>query len=230
MHARAGEPSLRRWAAPATIAVLGIAIPAGAAAEHFLYVSPTVGAWRWDQDVYPHLELDEFGPLLGARVGYTATSAFAAELVGLTGTTGAAPVSGGSSSQESLRQTLFEISLLVNFQSLTGDRIYPFLDLGAGLAARGGGPDTAEKPGVDATRFAFHLGGGMILEVHPRWALRLNIRDTFFNEERVVGNVGDQVTVDSLEFSAGLTVRFPVGKPGPRNLQLRGIDAGSKQE
>jgi opacity protein-like surface antigen len=211
-------------------AVLGILLPAEASAEHFLYVSPTVGAWRWDQDVYPLLRLDEFGPVYGARVGYKATTAFSMELVGLSGTTDAASVAGGSAATEALRQTLIELSLVVNFQSLAGDRIYPFLDLGSGLAMRRGGPETPEEPRVDEDHFAFHLGGGLQMELDSRWALRVNVRDSFFSKDRSIGNGGDQVTVDSLELSVGLTMKFPVGKPGTNSLQLRGIDAGPKLE
>jgi hypothetical protein len=217
----------RAWATIAGIVLGGLGSAERAGAERMLYVSPTVGAWHWDHSGYPDFEVDAYGPVFGVRGGYAITQAFAAELVALTGTTGT-QVAGVSS--ESLRQSQIELSLVVNFQSLAIDRVYPFLDLGAGVAIRRGGPETSSATSVEDEQLAFHLGGGVALELDRRWALRLNVRDTFFTDDRLVGNVGDQLTVDTVELSLGVVIRFPVGNSGPRSLQSLGFDAGVKPE
>jgi hypothetical protein len=144
---------------------------------------------------------------------------FAAELVRLTGTSDAAPTPQVPPRRPAA--DLIELSLVVNFQSLAGGRIYRSIWAPGGSSGAG-----CRQPRVDDDRLAFHLGGGIQMELDSRWALRLNVRDTFFNEDKSLGNAVDQVTVDSLELSVGLTVKFPVGKPGSSSLQLRGIDAG----
>lgn len=191
------------------LAVLVILVPAGAApaaaqsGSHF-YVSPTLGWRHWDGQISPVIRLDDnHGLLYGGRVGYSPIEAFAGELVFLTGTNTARVTAGTTSVPATLRLTQTEFSFLVNFQSIASERIYPFLDLGVGLVIRGGNSH------FDDTRFAFHLGGGLKTTLAPRWALRVNARDTFFTDTQTIEGVKDsQVTVDSVELSLGVEYRF----------------------
>ena len=184
----------------------GSAFPETVRAAH-LYVSPTAGAWHWDDDAYPDLTFDQtWGFVVGGRVGYAFTQAFSGELIGLTGTNDAAGSSGPS---ESMRLTEIAVSLLVHFQSLTSTRIYPFLDLGVGLALRDGGPAD-----LDDQHTAFHLGGGIMWVLDDRFAIRANARDAFFTDKHTVGNLTEQLTVDSLEMSLGVEFRIPMKRGG----------------
>jgi Outer membrane protein beta-barrel domain len=181
------------------------------AAASYLYFSPTLGGWHWDQDAYPDLDFDHsWGAVYGGRGGYAFTQAFSGELVGLTGTNHAV-LAGTTGSSESLRLTQIELSLLVHFQSLTSTRVYPFLDLGIGTAIRRGGPGS-----LDDQHTAFHLGGGIMFVLDPRVALRTNLRDTFFTDKRQGGNLTEQLTVDSLELSLSVEFRIPTGQKGSR--------------
>ena len=193
------------------LACLPLARPA--AASH-LYVSPTAGVSHWDDDAYPDLEFDKgWAFLYGGRAGYAFTQAFSGEVVVLTGTNDAAfgtqvfpevPPS-------SMRVTELSISLLVHFQSLTSAKIYPFLDLGAGTIFRSGGPGS-----LDDNHTAFHLGGGIMFVLDPRFAIRTNLRDTFFTDKRSGGNLTEQLTVDALELSLGVEFRIPTRQKGSR--------------
>jgi hypothetical protein len=167
--------------------------------------------WHWDDDANPDLEFDQGWALVyGGRAGYAFTQAFSGELVGLTGTNDAVPT-GAATPKESLRLTDLALSLLVHFQSLTSNRIYPFLDLGVGISLRNGGPLSQ-----DDQHTSFHLGGGIMYVINPRFALRSNVRDTFFTDKREGGNLTEQFTVDSLELSLGVEFRIPIGQKGSR--------------
>ena len=202
-----------------TLAILGLTVivaclsfPRSAAASH-IYVSPTAGVWHWDDDAYPDIQFDKgWAFVYGARAGYAFTQAFSAELVVLTGTNEASfAIQLPPSPSESLRLTELDLSLLVHFQSLTSNKIYPFLDLGAGMAIRKGGPGS-----LDDQHTAFHLGGGIMYVLNSRFAIRTNVRDTFFTDKRGGGNLTEQFTVDSLELSLGVEFRIPTGQKGSR--------------
>lgn len=187
------------------------AFPEPVRAAH-IYLSPTVGAWRWDDDAYPDLTFDSsWGFVVGGRAGYAFTQAFSGELIALTGTNDAqsATFEGPSPPVDSMRQTEIALSLVVHFQSLTSTKIYPFLDLGVGLAFRDGGPAD-----LDDQHTAFHLGGGIMWVFDDRFALRANARDAFFTDKRTSGNLTEQLTVDSLEMSLGVEFRIPVKRSG----------------
>jgi hypothetical protein len=176
-----------------------------------LYFSPTGGAWHWDEDAY-QVDLDKAWTLVyGVRAGYAFTQAFSAELLGLTGTNNTVSTATTPEPSESLRLTELGVSLLVHFQSLTSTRIYPFLDLGVAMAIRRGGPEF-----LDDQHTAFHLGGGVMFVLNPRWALRTNVRDTFFTDKREAGNLTEQLTVDALELSLGVEFRIPTRQKGSR--------------
>lgn len=177
----------------------------------YVYFSPTGGAWHWDDDAYPDLQFENsWNFMYGGRAGYAFTQAFSAELVGLTGTNNAV-LTGGIGPSESLRVSEFAVSLLVHFQSLTSTRIYPFLDLGAGTVLRSGGPGS-----LDDNHTSFHLGGGIMFVLNPRFAIRTNVRDTFFTDKRGGGNLTEQFTVDALELSLGVEFRIPTRQKGSR--------------
>ena len=177
----------------------------------YLYFSPTVGAWHWDEEAY-QVNLDKSWALVyGARIGYAFTQAFSGELLGLTGTNKAVDTAASTEPSESLRLTELGVSLLVHFQSLTSTRIYPFLDLGVAMAIRRGGPES-----LDDQHTAFHLGGGVMFVLDPRWVLRANVRDTFFTDKRGAGNLTEQLTVDALELSLGVEFRIPTRQKGSR--------------
>jgi opacity protein-like surface antigen len=177
----------------------------------YLYFSPTGGAWHWDDDAFPATEFNQSWTFVyGARAGYAFTHAFSGELVGLTGTNDAV-LTGGVGPSESLRLTELALSLLVHFQSLTSNKIYPFLDLGVGVAIRKGGPTS-----IDDQHTAFHLGGGIMYVLSPRFALRTNVRDTFFTDKQTAGNLTEQFTVDALELSLGVEFRIPTKQEGSR--------------
>jgi opacity protein-like surface antigen len=195
-------------------------IPAGSAgAGPYVYVSPTAGIWKWDKDTASPLELtDRSGFVFGGRAGFSPIEAFAGEIVVLTGTADAENSTPGTAF--SLRLTQIELSLLVNFQSLMSTRVYPFLDLGGGLALRRGGGDVSGESVFDDTKFVFHLGGGLKVDLTSRFSIRGNIRDTFFTESQGDGNVDSQVTVDSVEISLGIDYRIPLARSGgPKRLR-----------
>ena len=190
----------------------GSLIPEIARGAH-IYLSPTAGAWRWDDDAYPDLTFDSsWGFVVGGRVGYAFTQAFSGELIGLTGTNDTAfslAFDDSSGTSQSMRLTEISISLIVHFQSLTSTKIYPFLDLGVGLAFRDGGVTD-----LDDQHTAFHLGGGIMWVLDDRFALRANARDAFFTDKRTSGNLTEQLTVDSLEMSLGVEFRIPMKRSG----------------
>ena len=101
-----------------------------------VYVTPTVGVWRWDEKAVDGYPLEKRSGLVwGGRAGYSPIEAFSGELVVLTGTNdfrkGAAAFNA--------RLTQVELSFVVNFRSLVNARVYPFLDLGSGVSARRAG-------------------------------------------------------------------------------------------
>ena len=184
-------------------------LPRSAGADPYLYLSPTVGAWHWDDKAYPDLEFAHpMTAMFGARGGYAFTQAFSGELVALTGTNNATPT-GQTAPVKGLRLTELDLSLLVHFQSLTSTKVYPFLALGLGTVLRKGSPSS-----LDDSPTSFHLGGGLMYLLSPRFVLRANVRDTFFTDKRHSGNVTTQPTVDSLELSLGLELRVPVRGSG----------------
>jgi len=196
------------------LALLGlvlIACTTRPAAASYLYFSPTAGLWHWDDDATP-VDLDKtWSFVYGGRLGYAFTQAFSAEVLGLTGTntTTSTTALDDAETSETLRLTELSLSLLVHFQSLTSARVYPFLDLGAGTSFRSGG-------GLDDNHTSFHLGGGIMYVLNPRFALRTNVRDAFFTDKRTSGNLTEQFTVDSLEFSLGVEFRVPTRRTSSR--------------
>jgi opacity protein-like surface antigen len=200
--------------------LLGLLFPGASAAEvpiPHLYVTPTAGIWRWDTNVAFGFDVpDRTRPVIGIRAGYSPVEAFAGELALLTGTNDL--VRSGTDEEVGVRLTQLELSLVVNFQSLVSPRLYPFLNLGVGGSFRQAQEDPVDGD-LDDSNFAFHLGGGLKWELASRWALRGNIRDTFFTESQGAGNQETQVTVDSVELSLGLEMRFPLGRSGRRDLQ-----------
>jgi hypothetical protein len=179
----------------------------------------TAGVWRWDKDTATDLKVeDRSGFVYGGRIGYSPIEAFAGELVLLTGTNDG--ILSPDDSTLALRLTQIEFSMLVNFQSLVSSPIYPFLDLGLGVALRSGGLQRGEDSIFDETRFVFHLGGGLKADLSDRVGLRFNVRDTFFTVTQDIGNEENQVTVDSVEISAGLEYRLPLSHyGGPERLR-----------
>jgi opacity protein-like surface antigen len=170
--------------------------------------------WRWDEEAASHLTLsDQTSFVWGGRVGYAPIDAFSVEGIILTGTNeGTIAFTTGP---ESLRLTQTELSTVINFQSIVSRKVYPFLNLGIGLSFRSGGGKVDDEAVFDDTKFTFHIGGGIKVEVTPRAALRFNVRDTFFSDTQVGGgNLESQVTVDSVELSVGLEYRFPLGASG----------------
>lgn len=196
---------------------LGRATVVQAAGAH-IYVSPTAGIWRWDESAAAFLEVpDRTGFVWGGRVGYSPMEAFAFEGVVLTGTNTGKFTTGASPEPEerSLRLTQTEFSIIVNFQSIVSRAVYPFLDLGIGLSFRSGGLDIQGESSFNDTRFNFHIGGGVKIELDPRAAVRFNIRDTFFTMTQFTdGTQQEQVAVDSVEISLGLDYRIPIGEGG----------------
>ena len=182
-----------------------------------VYVTPTVGIWRWDEKAVDGSRLnDRSGLVWGGRAGYSPIEAFSGELVVLTGTNDFRR--GGVAF--SARLTQVELSFVVNFRSLVDAPVYPFLDLGSGISARRAGTGGESVEGVNASHLDFHLGGGVKVDLGRLIGIRLNVRDTFFTETQGSGDARDQTTVDSVELSGGLEYRFALGKRhGPRRLR-----------
>lgn len=192
------------------VLLLLLAAPAVWAADgSSVYVGLSAGIWKWDRDIATRLGVeDRSGFVYGGRLGYSPIEAFAGELVVLTGTNDG--TLSPNDSTLALRLTQVEFSMLVNFQSLVSSPLYPFLDLGVGLAMRSGGFTEGETSIFDETKFVFHIGGGLKADLTDRVGLRFNLRDTFFTETQLIGNEENQVTVDSVEISAGLEYRMPL--------------------
>ncbi len=210
-----------RWS---TTVVLFTFMAAGTAAAEVpsppsphVYVTPTVGVWRWDEKAVDGYPLEKRSGLVwGGRAGYSPIEAFSGEVVVLTGTNDFRK----GTATFNARLTQVELSFVVNFRSLVNARVYPFLDLGSGVSARRAGAGGGSVDGVDATHLDFHLGGGVKVDLSRLVGVRLNIRDTFFTETQGSGDARDQTTVDSIELSGGLEYRFALGKRhGPRRLR-----------
>jgi opacity protein-like surface antigen len=205
-----------------TVILIALATPAAAQSlGPYIYISPTVGVWRWDEKpaAFTTIE-DQTAFMWGGRVGYSPIDAFSMELVGLTGTNEGTIQVGSDSEVKTLRLTQVEFSILVNFQSIVTHKVYPFLDLGVGGSFRSGGTQVDGESVFDDTQFTFHIGGGLKVELNPRAALRFNIRDTFFSQTQgTEGNQETQVTVDSVELSVGLDYRFPIGSGSTNRLR-----------
>jgi len=206
-----------RW----SLVVLLLGAAAGKAAAEVppppsphVYVSPTFGVWRWDERAVDGYGLtDRTAPVWGGRAGYSPIEAFAGELVVLTGTNDFRK----GSATFTTRLTQVEVSFVVNFRSLVNASVYPFLDLGSGVSARRA---SGSAPVGNASHLDFHLGGGIKADLSRRLGLRFNVRDTFFTETQGSGDARDQTTIDSVELSAGLDVRFGMGRRhGPRRLR-----------
>jgi len=202
------------------VLLVGVVAPGAAFAEvpvPNLYVTPTIWAWRWDADVAFGFEVpDRTQPMFGLRVGYTPVDAFAGELVLLTGTNDL--LHSETDQTVGMRLTQIEASLVVNFQSLVSPRFYPFLCLGLGACIQSASDDAPDAD-LGGTHLCFHLGGGLKWELSDRLALRGTFRDTFFSQSQGSGNQETQVTVDSVELSLGLDIRFPIGQSSRRGLQ-----------
>jgi len=204
----------RGWILTATLIVLATPVAAQSLGP-YIYISPTVGVWRWDEDAAAFMTVpDQTSFVWGGRLGYSPIDAFSIELVGLTGTNeGVVQMESGEETR-ALRLTQIETSILVNFQSIVTHQVYPFLDLGIGISLRSGGTEVEGESVFDDTQFTFHIGGGLKIELQPTAALRFNIRDTVDTmTQGTGGNQEKQVTVDSVELSVGLDYRFPIG-PG----------------
>jgi hypothetical protein len=201
-----------------TLAMSGMAAVAWAEAPvvptPHVYLSPTAGITRWDKHSFEGADVpDRTAPAYGGRVGYTPIEAFSAELVLLTGRNDVT-VAGTTSS---VRLTSAEASMLVNFRTLMDTPVYPFLALGAGASIRRG---PAEAHEFDDSHLSFHLGGGVKMDLAPRWGVRLIVRDTFFTDTQVEENRETQVTVDAVEVSASVEYRIPLGRGGgPKRLR-----------
>lgn len=205
-----------------TLAMTGAAAVAWADAPivptPHIYLCPTAGIARWDKHSFESADLpDRTAPLYGGRIGYTPIEAFSAEFVLLTGRNDVKV----ASTTSSVRLTSAEVSMLVNFRTLLDSPVYPFLALGAGASIRSGPtavpPDTYE---FDGTHLSFHLGGGVKMDLAPRWGVRLIVRDTFFTDTQVEENRESQVTVDAVEVSASIEYRIPLGRGGgPKRLR-----------
>jgi hypothetical protein len=208
-----------RWSL--TVVLLGLVSAGRVAAEvpvppsPHVYVTPTAGFWRWDERAVAGARLpDRMGEVVGGRAGYSPIEAFAGELVVLTGTNDFRQ----GSVAFTARLTQVELSFVVNFRSLVNARVYPFLDLGSGVSVRRANEDRVS--GADASHLDFHLGGGFKMDLSRRLGVRLNVRDTFFTETQGSGDARDQTTVDSVELSGGLEVRFGLGRRhGPHRLR-----------
>jgi hypothetical protein len=183
-----------------------------------VYLSPTAGITRWDKHSFEGADVpDRAAPVYGGRFGYTPIEAFSAEFVLLTGRNDVT-VAGATSS---VRLTSAEVSMLVNFRTLMDTPVYPFLALGAGASVRRGpAAESADAHPFDDTHLSFHLGGGVKMDLAPRWGARLIVRDTFFTDTQVEENRETQVTVDAVEVSASIEYRLPLGRgSGPKRLR-----------
>jgi opacity protein-like surface antigen len=155
----------------------------------------------------------------GGRIGYTPFDALSGEIVLLTGSNEAAGAS-GSSTDPKVRLTLAELSFVVNFRTLFNSRWYPFVDLGAGVAARSSKWEEDGARVFDGSKLAFHLGGGIKVDLAPRATLRFNFRDTFHTETRSIDGQDIQDTLDAVELTAGLEYRIPISpRRGPKRLR-----------
>ena len=191
---------------------------AEAQSKPHVYVAPTVGFWKWDKEASPNLSLSHRSKLLlGGRLGYSPIEAFAGEIVILTGSNEG--FFGQDTTLTKLRLTQVELSMLVHFQSLVASPVYPFLDLGAGVSFRRGGMDIDGEASFDDSRFVFHLGGGLKMNLAPNLAARFNIRDTFFSHARGGPNQESQVTVDSVELSVAVEYKLFLRQRGSRRLR-----------
>lgn len=204
-----------------TVSLIILATPAaGQSLGPYIYISPTVGVWRWDEQAATNLTIpDQTSFVWGGRVGYSPIDAFSVELVGLTGTNDGLIRVGSVEETRELRLTQVEFSILVNFQSIVTRRVYPFLDLGVGVSFRSGGTEVDGQSVFDDNQFAFHIGGGLKVELSRRAALRFNVRDTFFTQPQGEEGAQEQVTVDSVELSVGVDYRFPFGGGGSSRLR-----------
>jgi hypothetical protein len=183
-----------------------------------IYLCPAAGNARWDKHSFESASVpDRSAPLYGGRFGYTPIEAFSAEFVLLTGRNDVA----SAGATYSVRLTTAEVSMLVNFRTLMDTPVYPFLALGAGASIRRGpGVLPPEATEFDGTHLNFHLGGGVKLDLAPRWGARLTLRDSFFTDTQVEENREAQVTVDVVEVSAGIEYRIPLGRGGgPKRLR-----------
>ena len=207
---------MRRYAVLATMILAGMAAR-GAHAEPIgthVYVTPTIGMWRWDENAATLVTIPDQGSLVfGGRLGYAPTDVFALEGVVLTGTNDGTLMLPAGDEIRSLCLTQTELSLVVNFQSLLSGRVYPFLTLGMGASFRSGGETIDGDASFDDTRLNFHIGGGIKVDLTSRMVLRFNVRDTFFVDNQQ-GNQNRQVTVDSVELSMGLEYRVPLTTGG----------------
>lgn len=181
-----------------------------------LYVSPTVGIWRWDPETLGAFEIDSrSGLVLGLRAGYSPFEAISGEVIFLRGTNSArAPEALGFDGDPDVTLTQIELSFVVNFRSLIVSRWYPFVDVGAGVALRDGDLEFEMEKQYDGTQVAFHLGGGVKVDLGSRATLRVNLRDTFYTETIRIGAREEQNTIDAVEISAGLDYRIPLGRVG----------------
>ena len=207
--------------AAAALGAFSAPAPARVPVPH-LYVSPTAGVFRWDEKATEFGDLDgTFGEALGVRVGYAPVAAFSGELVFLTGANQGTDGTGAEAVPFSVRTTQIEASFLVNFQTLIGSRIYPFLNLGAGISLRRGDLIREGEDVLDGEEPAFHLGGGLRGDLGDRLGLRVNLRNTFFNQTRGEGDREDRVTVDTVEITAALDLRIPLSGRHPKGERLR---------
>lgn len=216
---------MRMMAGAAALAAIGAneAVAVEVATPH-VYVSPTLGLLHWDGRTFGNVDVEtEYAPLIGLRVGYAPFEAISGEVVVLTASTEADFGAGGpplAGLDPAARLTLVEWSFVVNFRRIVEANWYPFVNLGAGVALRSSDVGLPANRRFDGSEFAFHLGGGVKVDVHPRASIRLNVRDTFYTVTRELDGQEFQDTLDAVELSAALEYRFPfrAGR-GPTRLR-----------
>jgi hypothetical protein len=218
-----GQASARRSIVLAAVFGAGVAAVAPAAADPVvldaphLMLSPTVGVWRWDEEALLGGGLEDGAALVyGGRAGYAPIEALTGEIVVLTGTN---RILVGEDSYEA-RLTQIELSFSVKFRALFNARWYPFVDLGAGAALRSSDATSRGVKVFDGSHIAFHLGGGIMVDLATPVSLRLNLRDTFYTETKEIGGTDTQSTHDAVEISLGLDYRIPLSSRGrPERLR-----------
>jgi len=174
-----------------------------------VYVSPTVGVWRWDESVLGGPQYEQTMSLMyGLRVGYAPLDALSGEVVVLTGENQVKDAEG----DDKQRLTQAEFSFVVNFRGLAVDQVHPFVTLGMGYSFRNGRPVVDGEPVQGEDHVNFHIGMGFKVDMSSAISVRFNARDTFYTETQKRGGSEVTETVDSVELSIGLDYRIPMGR------------------
>ena len=174
-----------------------------------LYVSPTVGFWRWDESVLGGAKYEQTVSLMyGLRLGYAPLDALSGEVVVLTGENQVEDAEG----DDKQRLTQAEFSFVVNFRGLAVEQVHPFVTLGLGYSFRNGRPVVDGEPVQGDDHLNFHIGIGFKVDMSQAVSVRFNARDTFYTETQKQGSGEVTETVDSVELSIGLDYRIPMGR------------------